>query len=107
MPACLQLGAHEDAWPIANVSKVRLATGEFYGITVPNLIFYTWFNLLLVLAIDFTQFYLANNTVRPAVSAPLKAETRLRPLLEGSASRPLQRKVYKPPQLPVFLSRFD
>jgi hypothetical protein len=47
-----QLGAHEDAWPIGNVSKVRLATGEFYGLTVPNLIFYTWFYFGLTLSFD-------------------------------------------------------
>lgn len=51
------LGAHEDAWPIANVSKVRLATGEFYGLTVPNLIFYTWFYFGLTLSFDLIQFF--------------------------------------------------
>eukprot|EP00291_Cryptomonas_curvata_P009897 CAMPEP_0172186016 /NCGR_PEP_ID=MMETSP1050-20130122/20497_1 /TAXON_ID=233186 /ORGANISM="Cryptomonas curvata, Strain CCAP979/52" /LENGTH=244 /DNA_ID=CAMNT_0012860079 /DNA_START=111 /DNA_END=842 /DNA_ORIENTATION=- len=56
------LGANEDAWPIANVSKVRLATGEFYGHTVSSLLFYTWFFFGIVLLYDIAQFFLLENS---------------------------------------------
>ncbi len=57
----LQVGAREDCWPIENVSKVSIITGEFNGHSVSGLIHYCWAYFLVCMGFDLLQAFVLEN----------------------------------------------
>jgi hypothetical protein len=56
-----QVGAREDAWPIENVSKVSVITGEFNGHSVSGLIHYCWGYFAVTMGFDLLQAFVLEN----------------------------------------------
>jgi len=58
-----QLGAREDCWPIENVHKVVVISGQFNGLTIPQLwaTCYTYF--IITLLFDLLQGFVKDNIV--------------------------------------------
>jgi len=56
-----QVGAREDCWPIENVSKVSIITGEFNGHSVSGLIHYCWAYFLVCMGFDLLQAFVLEN----------------------------------------------
>jgi len=65
------IGAYEDAWPIGNVSKVRLATGEFYGYTVASLLNVVIACFVVAFGFDLAQHYVATSAAAISAMAPM------------------------------------
>ena len=58
-----QLGAREDCWPIENVHKVVVISGQFNGLTIPQLwsTCYTYF--VITLLFDLLGGFVKDNIV--------------------------------------------
>ena len=56
-----QVGAREDCWPIENVSKVSVITGEFNGHSVSGLIHYCWAYFAITMGFDLLQAFVLEN----------------------------------------------
>ena len=63
--SCDQVGAREDCWPIENVSKVSVITGEFNGHSVSGLIHYCWAYFLVCMFFDLLQTFVVENIEVP------------------------------------------
>ncbi len=64
-----QLGAREDCWPIENVHKVVVISGQFNGLTIPQLwaTCYTYF--VITLLFDLLGGFVKDNIVVRLVAA--------------------------------------
>ncbi len=56
-----QVGAREDSWPLENVSKVSVITGEFNGHSVSGLIHYCWTYFFITMGFDLLQAFVVEN----------------------------------------------
>ncbi len=55
------MGAREDSWPLENVSKVSVITGEFNGHSVSGLIHYCWTYFFITMGFDLLQAFVVEN----------------------------------------------